>query len=191
MALTRKMLKAMGIEDEKLEQIIEAHAETVNALKDERDAAKGEADKVSELRKQLEAANEKLESVGNDEFKAKFESEHAAFEEFKANIAAEKDKAAKTELYRKLLKDTGVDEKRLASILKVSDIDSLTVTENGTLENVEKLTESIKSDWSDFIVSNGTSGAGVDTPPGNGGDGGQDLSKMSMSEYIQARKNKN
>lgn len=33
MALTRKMLKAMGIEDEKIDQIIEEHAESVNALK--------------------------------------------------------------------------------------------------------------------------------------------------------------
>lgn len=33
MALTRKMLKAMGIEDEKIDQIIDEHAESVNALK--------------------------------------------------------------------------------------------------------------------------------------------------------------
>ena len=33
MALTRKMLKAMGIEDEKADEIIDAHAETVDALK--------------------------------------------------------------------------------------------------------------------------------------------------------------
>ena len=29
MALTRKMLKAMGIEDDKIDQIIEAHSETM------------------------------------------------------------------------------------------------------------------------------------------------------------------
>ena len=33
-SLTRKMLKAMGIEDEKIDQIIEAHSETVDALKE-------------------------------------------------------------------------------------------------------------------------------------------------------------
>ena len=33
LALTRKMLKAMGIEDEKIDQIIDEHAESVNALK--------------------------------------------------------------------------------------------------------------------------------------------------------------
>lgn len=40
-ALTRKMLKAMGIEDEKVEQIIEEHVESVDGLKAERDRYKG------------------------------------------------------------------------------------------------------------------------------------------------------
>ena len=35
MAFTRKMLKAMGIDEDKIEQIIEAHAETVDALQDD------------------------------------------------------------------------------------------------------------------------------------------------------------
>ena len=34
MALTRKFLKAMGIEDDKIDQIIDAHTETVTALKE-------------------------------------------------------------------------------------------------------------------------------------------------------------
>ena len=33
MALTRKLLRSMGIEDEKIDQIIDEHAESVNALK--------------------------------------------------------------------------------------------------------------------------------------------------------------
>ena len=33
MSLTRRFLKAMGIEDEKVDQIIEAHSGTVDALK--------------------------------------------------------------------------------------------------------------------------------------------------------------
>ena len=60
MALTRKMLKAMGIEDEKIDQIIEAHSETVDGLKGEleiaKSAAKGDADKVTALQKELEDA---------------------------------------------------------------------------------------------------------------------------------------
>jgi hypothetical protein len=51
MALTRKFLAAMGIEAEKVDEIIAAHTETVNALKEERDTAKAQAAKVDDLTK--------------------------------------------------------------------------------------------------------------------------------------------
>ena len=54
MALTRKMLKAMGIEDEKIEQIIEEHVESIDGLKAERDRYKSGAEEAEGLRKQLE-----------------------------------------------------------------------------------------------------------------------------------------
>ena len=56
MALTRKMLKAMGIEDEKIDQIIEEHVESIDGLKAERDRYKAGADEAEGLRKQLEEA---------------------------------------------------------------------------------------------------------------------------------------
>ena len=54
MSLTRKMLKAMGIEDEKIDTIIEAHTETVDALKKERDGYKESADKLADVQKELD-----------------------------------------------------------------------------------------------------------------------------------------
>ena len=55
MALTRKFLRALGIEDDKVEEIIGAHLETVNPLKDERDNLKEQADHAAELQKQVDA----------------------------------------------------------------------------------------------------------------------------------------
>ena len=49
MALTRRSLKAMGIEDEKIDEIIAAHAETVDALKEQRDNYKAQADELAEV----------------------------------------------------------------------------------------------------------------------------------------------
>ena len=47
MGLSRKMLEAMGIENDKIESIIEAHSETVPALKAERDPYKEVAKSVN------------------------------------------------------------------------------------------------------------------------------------------------
>ena len=46
MALTRKMLKDMGLTEEQIDTIIEGHDETVTALKEERDDWKAEYDKL-------------------------------------------------------------------------------------------------------------------------------------------------
>ena len=43
MALTRKCLSALGIEAEKIDEIISAHTETVDGLKDEIAKYKGDA----------------------------------------------------------------------------------------------------------------------------------------------------
>ena len=61
MALTRKMLKAMSIEDEQIEQIIEAHAESTDALKASRDEYKAEAEKIPELQKEIDKLNRIIE----------------------------------------------------------------------------------------------------------------------------------
>ena len=83
MALTRKLLRSMGIEDEKIDQIIDAHTETVNALKDERDEFKDATDRLEKA----EAELEELKAKPADGYKEKFEKEHADFEAFKADTA--------------------------------------------------------------------------------------------------------
>lgn len=56
LALTRKLLEGLGIEGKHIETIIEAHSETVNALKSERDRYKEDAEKTQDLQKKLEEA---------------------------------------------------------------------------------------------------------------------------------------
>ena len=185
MALTRKLLRSMGIEDEKIEQILEAHAETVDALKEQRDQYKADAEKLPEVQRQLD----ELREAGDDGYEAKYNAEHKAFEDYKAQVAAEKIAAEKTALYRQLLVKNGVDEKRLDAILRVTDMSKMTV-KDGKLEGEEDLSKSIKSEWEGFISGKKTKGAEVDNPPKDGGEGGggDDLGKMTMEQYIAARK---
>lgn len=185
MALTRKLLRSMGIEDEKIEQILDAHTETVDALKEQRDQYKADAEKLPEVQRQLD----ELKEAGDDGYEAKYNAEHKAFEDYKAQVAAEKIAAEKTALYRQLLVKNGVDEKRLDAILRVTDMSGIKV-KDGKLEGEEDLSKSIKSEWEGFISGKKIKGAEVDNPPGEGGEGGgeDDLGKMTMEQYIAARK---
>ena len=167
MAFTRKMLKAMGIEEEKIDQIIDAHSETVDALKAERDGFKEDAAKLAAVQKELDA----LKAKGDDGYKAKYEAEKAAHDALKADIAAKETKKAKTDAYRELLKGANIDEKRIATILRAEapTIDKIELDADGKIKNAEQYTESIKSDWADFIVTQSAKGTNTATPPANGG----------------------
>ena len=80
MAVTRKFLKGMGLTDEQVDTIIEAHAETVDGLKEK--LAKAEADAAT-----LEAVTkERDELKAGGDFKEKYEAEHKAFDEYKKSI---------------------------------------------------------------------------------------------------------
>lgn len=167
MALTRKMLKAMGIEEEKIDQIIEAHGETVDALKGQVEAYKTDAQKLTDVQKELDA----LKAAGDDGYKAKYEKEHSDFEAYKTDIAAKETAAKKKSLYRTLLKDAGVDEKRLDAVVRLTDFSAMEL-DGEALKDADKLTEGVKKEWADFIPSTGTQGAKVDNPPaGNNGGG--------------------
>ena len=167
MGFSRKMLKAMNIEEEKIEQIIDAHSETVDALKADRDAYKEDAAKLAAVQKELDA----LKAKGDDGYKAKYEAEKAAHDALKADIAAKETKKAKTDAYRELLKGANIDEKRIATILRAEapTIDKIELDADGKIKNAEQYTESIKSDWADFIVTQSAKGTNTATPPANGG----------------------
>ena len=163
MALTRKFLRALGIEDDKVEEIIGAHLETVNPLKDERDNLKEQADKAAELQKQVDELTK--QGSNSEDLAKKYEDEHAAFEAYKAEVEKGKAETAKKSAYRKLLEASGIDPKRIDAVMRVSDVSTIEIGEDGKIVDADKVAEQIKTDWSDFVISTGTVGQRVDTPP--------------------------
>jgi len=171
MSLTRKMLKAMGIEDEKIDQIIEAHTETVDGLKADVERYKADAKALPGVQKQLEQAQADLEAGKKDSYKVKYEAIKEEFDGYKAEQTKKESHAAKEKAYRELLKAAGVSEKRIEAVLKVSDVDGVELDDKGAIKDADKLTESVKTEWADFIVTTTTKGADTPTPPANNGGG--------------------
>lgn len=164
MSLTRKMLKAMGIEDEKIEQIIDAHTETVEALKEQRDTFKANAEKLTDVQAELDKANEQIKNAGNDEYKEKYEKLSEEYKQYKSEQELKAVRAEKTQAYKDLLKKVGVSENRIESILKVTDIDNVDYAD-GKIKDADKLEESLKTEWADFIVKSEAAGINTPTPP--------------------------
>jgi hypothetical protein len=157
----------MGIEDKQVESIIEAHTETVNGLKADRDKYKEQAEKVPDLQKQLEEAQ--AASNGEDEWQQKYNEEHQAFEDFKAQIQTERADAEKAQAYRGMLMAAGIDPKRIDAIMKVTDLSDVEM-EDGKLKDQGKLEESAKEEWADFVLKTFTKGSNPATPPESKGN---------------------
>ena len=172
MALTRKYLKALEIDDAKIDQIIEAHTETTDALKADRDKYREEAESIAELQKQfddMKRERDKLQvKLDSDEsYKAKYEAEQKAFEEYKAGVEAKQEKSKKAEAYKALLKEAGISDKRFDAIVKVTDIDSLELDDDGKIKGSDDVLETIKTEWAEFVVTETTKGASTENPPSN------------------------
>lgn len=164
---TRKYLTSIGIEEDKIDLIMEKHSEVVTEIKDERDKYKVEAEKLPDVQKQLSELQEDAKNNSDDKYKVKYDALKEDFEEYKKGVTAKETKSKKESAYTKLLKAAGVSEKRISAILKVTNFDDIELDENGDAKEADKLTESIKSEWSDFISTTSTQGANVANPPAN------------------------
>lgn len=157
----------------------------MNGLKEEIDKYKKDVQKLDSVQKELDEANKELatakEAMANGDkspYKVKFEEEQKAkealqkeFDEYKADIASKAELTKKTDAYKKLLKEAGVSEKRIDAIMKVTDMKDVAVNEDGSIKDADALTESIKNEWADFIVTGGAQGVKTPNPQGGNGDG--------------------
>lgn len=181
MALTRKMLKAMGIEEEKIEQIIDAHAESTDALKADRDKYKSDAERLPQVQKLYDDLKKEVEESDADSYKEKYDEEHKAFEKYKADVDAEKLAAKKVTAYKALLKKAGIKDKIIDLIVKGTSMDSVELDENDEIKEADTKVEDIKKEYADYIVTTREEGENPETPPdGDGGDGGAKLSRAAQ-----------
>ena len=174
MSLTRKMLKAMGIEEEKIDQIIEAHSETVDSLKADRDSYKEDAEKLKDVQKELDD----LKAKGDDGWKEKHDRLKDEFDKYKTDVQAKETKAAKEAAYRAILKDANLSEKGIEKAVKYADWDKIELGEDGNLKGANDHIKAAREEWAEYVTTTTTTGAKTSTPPAN--NGGTKLTKAEI-----------
>lgn len=187
MALTRKMLKGMGLTEEQVDSIIDAHTETVEGLKDQVEQYKADAEKLTGVTKErddLRAAQ------GSDEWKNKYDKEHSDFEAYKADVTKKETRAKKEGVFRKfLLENVGISDKRIEAVMRVTDLDAVEL-DGDKVKDAEQRAGELKTEWADFVVNTITEGTNPPNPPTGGGTGDVDLGTLSMEDYIKKRTQK-
>jgi hypothetical protein len=174
MSLTRKMLKAMGIEEEKIDQIIEAHSETVDSLKADRDNYKKDADLLKSVRVELD----ELKAKGNDGWKEKHDKLKGEFDQYKNDVQNKETRTAKEKAYREILKDANLSEKGIEKAIKYAEWDKIEIESDGKLKNATDHIKSAKEEWAEYVTTTTTTGAKTANPPVN--NGGAKLTKEDI-----------
>ena len=176
MALTRKFLKALGIEDDKIDEIVAAHGETVTALKAEIDEAKQGAsglDAITKERDRYKADLEALQKTSGDAAKVQ-----AEYDAYKAQVERDKTAAKKGAALDAVLKEAGVERESFRTQLgKGWDMDTIEL-EDGKVKDKAALISRIKADYPDFIGTAHTEGTKPLTPPH--GDNGKTYTREQL-----------
>ena len=187
MALTKKMLLAMEISEEKADQIIEAHTDSLKALREERDGLKAKVDeskdaaqKLEQMKKDLVKAQAKADDA--DEMRTKYDDLKKQYDDFKTDVSNKETTAKKEKAYRKALKAAGISEKRHDAIIKVTDLSKVELDDNGDVKDEKAVVTGIQTEWADFVVTEDVKGADTPAPPSN--NGGSTFEKMSLAEKM-------
>ena len=118
MALTRKFLAALGIEADKVDEIITAHAETVNGLKADIADEKEKAEQYREDAEKYAATKAELDQLRAETEGKDYDTLKTEYEQFKAEVAEKEQQAAKEKAYREALKDANLTERGVEKAVK-------------------------------------------------------------------------
>lgn len=180
MAFSVKQIKAVlsenGMPADKLDSVAEdicsRHNAVLDSIKEERDGYKKDAETLATVQAELSTTKKELEGLKNqpdDGYKAKYEKEHKAFEDYKTATENEKVLAAKKAAYTEVCKDAGLNEKGVAKAVKYADWSSVELDDDGKVKDAKALIKTLKEEWAEHVTKTETKGSETPNPPGNNG----------------------
>lgn len=179
MAVSRSFLKGLGLTDDQISAVIEGHAETTDGLKAQ----------IAEANRRYDQAVEEMNAYKNAGWEQKYNDLNSEFESFKTKQTEQAVRSAKEKAYTAMLREAGISDKRIASVLRVTDIDKIELDDKGNVKDAKAVQDSIKEEWAEFITVRGTKGADVQHPPknesGNGAVTAEQFKKMGYNERLE------
>lgn len=128
---------------------------------------KEKLNEIDDLNGKLQTAEDSVATA--EKWKTKYEAMKEDFTNFKADQAQKDSRAAKETAYRALLRQAGVSERRIDTVLKVSDVDGVELNDKNEIADAKDRLKAIKDEWADFIETTGVKGAATPNPPANVG----------------------
>lgn len=183
MALSRKFLKAMGLTEEQIDSVVEAHRETVDGLQKSLTAAEDKAKKYDGVEKELNEL--KAANAGKPNYEELYNADHTALENLRSEITAKEARTAKEAAIGAFFEKNNIvgKQKKIAMMAIKGDIDGYEVDEAGNLKDTKPLETLIKEDFAGLVSTTRTEGAGIANPPAN--IGGDTFDKLPLYEKMK------
>ena len=185
MALTRKLLKGLGLTDEQVDTIIEAHTETVEGLKGDIQKYKDDAEKLPKVQKELDD----LKKDGGDDYKAKYDQEHKDLQAYKDGIAKKEAAAAKEKAARAYFESKGIPAKSMGLVIRGAkgEIDGLEL-DGEKIKDASALDSLLDGDYKVLIGKVKESGTNTQNPPETSGSKMTKEQIMAIKDTAQRQK---
>lgn len=177
MALTRKFLKALNVEDAAIEEIITAHTEVLEAVKSERDEERKKAARADELKAELDALKKDI----GDKYveKATYDKAVKDLADFKADVdskakASAIDKAVRAHLTANKITGNNQDiaVMAMAEMMKTLELDGEKIKDTKALDELIGGKFKAMQDGDNVTINKN-----IPTPPANNGAPEQKISR--------------
>ena len=154
----------MGLTDEQVDTIIEAHTDTVDGLKADVSKYKSDAEKLAGVEKELND----LKAMGDGGYKEKYEKEHKAFEDYKADITAKESKAAKEKAVRAYFESKNITGSNLDLAMRGCGEEMAALEMDGEkIKDTKILDALVDGTYKGLVSTTQTKGANPANPPAN------------------------
>ncbi|MDE7398961.1 MAG: hypothetical protein K2N06_05470 [Oscillospiraceae bacterium] len=133
----------------------------------EKSRYKAKLEEIDSLKAEKQTAEDSATTA--EKWKAKHDALKEDFERYKGEVSAKETRGAKEKAYRALLKEIGVVEKSIDSIIKVTNFDDIKLDKDGNISDRDTVKKSAQDAYGGFISTNLEKKETPETPPTNGG----------------------
>ena len=149
--ISRSLLASMNLTEEQQKTIIDANAETLKEIREERDRYKADAEKLPGVQKQLDDL--KAEIPAKYVSKEDHEKTVTEYQQYKADVDAEKSRAAREKAAREYYESKGIKGADLSIAMRGSsaEVAALKLKADGTIEDTATLDALVQGDFSRLV----------------------------------------
>lgn len=188
MGFTRKFLAALGVESDKVDEIISVHNEVLEHFKSENAELKEKVSNFDEIKsrladteKTLKETTEKLKTAETerDDLRAKHDTLRSEKEKLESEISAKETAVRKDKALSEMLRSKNYSDEAVKLIVNKGGYrDRIELDKDGKAKNIDDLFSDIQTDFSMLVPKESVSDGSPAKPPAN--SGGKNVTKDSI-----------